>query len=229
LKERPEMADITSDKVSIKMKPVPGYLDPSGDFAAGGYEVQMGSDTPPKKEKQSGGDAFTYANGIGPMLMNGCYKSNYSKGDPCYASKRMSTKCLDQIEAANYVGVGFDGTGEYTHASRKKSLVQRTCAAKSTYHGEDVPDSMNVFGIYDTACNGRSYDSLEARSQFQRDQSDMGSNEDLLKYKGGSNTKVKASIGWGSVSGGVSSKSHGNKSKFSFFFSCLSCLFNFFI
>merc|ERR1711890_96733 len=102
--------------------------------------------------KKSGGQAFTYPAGIGPMLMNGCFGTGYKRGDPCFQVKQVTTLCLNMIEGANYVGVGFDGTGSYNHASRKKSLIQRQCAAKSTYQGEDLPDTMNVFGIYDTGC-----------------------------------------------------------------------------
>jgi len=36
------------------------------------------------------------------------------------------------IDGAAFMGVGFDGRGEYSPESRKMSIVQRSCAGKST-------------------------------------------------------------------------------------------------
>ena len=41
---------------------------------------------------------------------------------------------------------------------------------------------MNVFGIYDTACTGISFETLEARSKHQRYEAKMGENKDFLAY-----------------------------------------------
>ena len=38
----------------------------------------------------------------------------------------------NQIDGAAFIGVGFDGRGEYSPESRKMSIVQRDCSAKST-------------------------------------------------------------------------------------------------
>ena len=110
------------------------------------------------------------------MLVNGCWGKQYNIGDPCYAVKRLESKCSNMMEAATYIGVGFDGTGSYTHASRRKSLVQRMCVNGGRYQGEDVPDMMNVFGIYDTGCTSQTFDSMEARSDYQRRESKAGNN-----------------------------------------------------
>ena len=125
-------------------------MDLGGEFQNGGMDVKIQDIPGPSKQTTDGGQAFTYPVGLGPMLMNGCFGTDYKKGDPCYSAKRMNTRCNDMMEAASYVGVGFDGTGEYNHAGRKKSLIQRSCAGKSTYQNEDLPDNMNVFGIYDS-------------------------------------------------------------------------------
>ena len=34
---------------------------------------------------------FTYPMGLGGVMMNGCYGSNYQKGDPCYDFKTVSS------------------------------------------------------------------------------------------------------------------------------------------
>lgn len=44
--------------------------------------------------RHGGAQPFIYPMGVGGVLMNGCYGRDYQKGDPCYAAKRMSTKCL---------------------------------------------------------------------------------------------------------------------------------------
>ena len=38
----------------------------------------------------------------------------------------------NMIDGAAFMGVGFDGRGEYSPESRKMSIVQRSCAGKST-------------------------------------------------------------------------------------------------
>lgn len=89
------------------------------------------------------------------------------------------------------IGVGFDGPGYYTHASRRKSLVQRICANKRTYQGEDVPDAMTIFGVYDTGCSSRTHDSMAARSDFLRKESKAGNNKNFLT---GTSEDTKASF-----------------------------------
>jgi len=212
LKERPDQVDLTSAGVEIKLKNEKGYVDLGGEFQAGGMDLKIQNIQSKAPSKSGdGGQSFTYPVGIGPMLMNGCFGTGYKIGDPCYAAKRLNTKCLNMIESANYVGVGFDGTGAYNHAGRRKSLIQRSCAAKSTYQGEDLPDTMNVFGIYDTGCTGKSYETLEARSQSQRAQAKMGENKDFLSYNEGSSFSAEASLGFFSVDASTKYSSHSNK------------------
>ena len=126
LKERPDAVDLGTAGVQIDLKNDKGYLDLGGEFQGGDMHVKIQNIETPERETRSGGDAFAYPAGIGPMLINGCYGTDYKIGDPCYAAKRNSEKCLDMIEAAGYIGVGFDVvTGGYTHAGRRKSLIQR--------------------------------------------------------------------------------------------------------
>ena len=176
--------------IEVKMKHDKGYLDLGGEFQDGGSDIKIQEISRGGQEKQSGGNAYSYPAGIGPMLINGCFGQDYKKGDPCYTAKIMNTKCLNMIEAANFIGVGFDGVGDYTHANRRKSLIQRVCANKGTYQGEDVPDTMNVFGVYDTDCNSRTHDSMAARSEYLREKSNAGNNKNFLT--GSSGTKASA-------------------------------------
>ena len=41
----------------------------------------------------------------------------------------------DLIDGAAFIGVGFDGRGDYSPESRKMSIVQRVCAGKVKYVG----------------------------------------------------------------------------------------------
>ena len=46
------------------------------------------------EEKNTGEQPFAYPMGVGGILMNGCYGTNYQKGDPCYDFKTASSFCL---------------------------------------------------------------------------------------------------------------------------------------
>ena len=199
-------AGMSSEGVEIKIKHDKGYKDEGGEFQDGGANIKIQDIEKPSRDSHSAEESHVYPVGIGPILINGCYGSGYGPGDPCYAYKRLSDKCLDQLEAANYIGVGFDATGGYTHAGRRKSLIQRVCAKKRTYQGEDVPDNMNVFGIYDTGCQGKTFDSLEARSRHQREQSKLSENEDFLKYSSSSITEKEQVTNYWTASGQIKFK-----------------------
>ena len=77
---------------------------PGGEFQDGGSDIKIQEISSGGQAKQSGGNAYSYPSGIGPLIINGCFGNNYKKGDPCYAAKRLNTKCLNMIEAANYIG-----------------------------------------------------------------------------------------------------------------------------
>ena len=77
--------------IEVKMKHDKGYMDLGGEFQDGGSDIKIQEISQGSPEKQSGGDAYTYPAGIGPMLINGCFGNSYKKGDPCYAAKRLNT------------------------------------------------------------------------------------------------------------------------------------------
>ena len=56
--------------------------------------------------------------GAGMVLMAGCYGRNYKKNDPCYKLATPVQRCSELIDAANFIGVGFDITKSYTSESR---------------------------------------------------------------------------------------------------------------
>ena len=51
------------------------------------------TDEDEEPESHTGEQPFVYPMGVGGMLMNGCYGTNYQEGDPCYDFKRMSPVC----------------------------------------------------------------------------------------------------------------------------------------
>ena len=208
LKERPDEVDLGTAGIEIDLKNDKGFMDVGGEFQAGNAHLKIKEIHDVTPQPSSAEEAFYYPSGIGPMVMNGCYGTDYKPGDPCYNSKSNTTKCLDMMEAAGYIGVGFDATGDYTQAGRRKSLIQRVCAGKGSYQGEDVPDNMNVFGIYDTGCSGKTYTDMAARSEYLRTESKLGNNKDLLNYE--KENKGGATHSGGSIGGGNNHESSKN-------------------
>ena len=80
-----------------------------------------------------------WPSGVGMALMNGCYGSNYAPGDPCYMYVRPAENCPNLIDAAGFIGVGFDGRGYYSSDSRKMSIIQRICDAGAAFLDKDIP------------------------------------------------------------------------------------------
>ena len=109
---------------------------------------------------------YAYPMGAGYMMMSGCFGSNYKKGDPCYAALRKVSRCVNQIDSANFIGVGFDITKSYSAESRKKSVVQRTCVNKASFLGAEIPDNMNAYGIYDYSIRTKSFQSAEQYKEY---------------------------------------------------------------
>ncbi|XP_078665847.1 uncharacterized protein LOC144908185 [Branchiostoma floridae x Branchiostoma belcheri] len=123
-------------------------------------EEDPGKDSEPDQSSQP--MAYGYPMGIGSALMNGCFGTGYVPGDPCYNVRDVIPACYNMMEGCGYIGVGFDGRGDYSSASRKKTVVQRNCKNLATYHDEDVPDTMNVHGIFDTEVSSYVFESRES-------------------------------------------------------------------
>eukprot|EP00058_Branchiostoma_floridae_P011904 XP_002597392.1 hypothetical protein BRAFLDRAFT_69323 [Branchiostoma floridae] len=137
-------------------------------FAPPGMKMKVDVEKSPKKQNerdnQSPPPAFSYPMGMGGTLMNGCFGTGYVRGDPCYKAKRPMPPCQSLMEGCNYIGVGFDGRGDYSSTSRRKSVIQRKCLLQKKYHKEEVPDQMNVHGIYDTVVSSQVF---ESRSSYR--------------------------------------------------------------
>ncbi|CAH1226468.1 Hypp105 [Branchiostoma lanceolatum] len=129
-------------------------------------EKDPGKDSEPDQSSQA--MAFSYPMGMGSALMNGCFGTGYVAGDPCYNMKDAIPNCWNMMEGCGYIGVGFDGRGDYSSTSRRKTVIQRNCKNRATYHDEDVPDNMNVHGIFDTEVSSYVFESRAAyRSSLQ--------------------------------------------------------------
>ncbi|KAL9961904.1 hypothetical protein ACROYT_G030940 [Oculina patagonica] len=153
-------------KKEIKLNIVPDKGWKSDDmFVPPGYHLDSTISEEESSPKEAEMTPYAYPAGLGSVLMNGCYGTGYQEGDPCYVAKWKLDACLNMIDGAAFMGVGFDGRGQYSPDSRKMSIVQRSCAGKSTYDDYDVPDTMNVHGIYDTKA---SMVTFESRSEFQK-------------------------------------------------------------
>ncbi|KAJ7356220.1 hypothetical protein OS493_025973 [Desmophyllum pertusum] len=152
-------------KKEIKLDIVPDKGWKSEDmFVPPGYHLDTKISEEESAPKEMEINPFSYPAGLGSVMMNGCYGTGYQEGDPCYVAKWTLDACLNMIDGAAFMGVGFDGRGDYSPESRRMSIVQRSCAGKATYDDYDVPDTMNVHGIYDTKA---SMTTFESRSEFQ--------------------------------------------------------------
>ncbi len=45
-------------------------------------------------EGETGEQPFVYSMGVGGLLINGCFGTNYQPGDPCYEARWKTTLCL---------------------------------------------------------------------------------------------------------------------------------------
>ncbi|XP_035685635.1 uncharacterized protein LOC118422225 [Branchiostoma floridae] len=135
-------------------------------FAPPGMEMKIDVEEDPGEESEpdesSEPMAFSYPVGMGPALMNGCFGTGYVEGDPCWNKMDVIPVCWNMMEGCAYIGVGFDGRGDYSSTSRRKTVVQRNCNNERSYHDEDVPDNMNVHGIFDTDVGSEVYESKQA-------------------------------------------------------------------
>ncbi|XP_077985124.1 uncharacterized protein LOC144439764 [Glandiceps talaboti] len=160
---------------SVDIQPQNGFVSEDM-FAAPAWHIETGINSE-DKGAESNGIAYTYPMGIGPMMMNGCWGTGYQPGDACYQSRVPSkSTCVNKIDGAAIIGVGFDGRGEYSPNSRKMSIIQIKCESLSTYDGYDVPDTMNVHGIYETKTEMMTYkDRDEYTSHLQEEAGVSGS------------------------------------------------------
>ena len=138
---------VKSGAKKISFQRLQGF-DGIDEFEPSGWQVEVDQETTTSNQASQDESPRAWPMGVGMAIMNGCFGRNYGKGDPCYEFSSTVTRCINQIDAANFIGVGFDGRGYYSSESRKKSIIQRVCAGKASFMGRDVPDNMNAFGLY---------------------------------------------------------------------------------
>ncbi|XP_078353422.1 uncharacterized protein LOC144638115 isoform X2 [Oculina patagonica] len=187
--------EFVDQKLEINIEPEKGWKTEDM-FVPAGFHIDAemtGEDEEP--EGEAGEQPFSFPMGVGGVLMNGCYGTGYQPGDPCYEAYDKTTICMSMIDGAAFIGVGFDGRGDYSPESRKMSIVQRDCSGRSTYDDFDVPDTMNVHGVYDTSATMQTFFSREEYQQSLQQQSGMAGS--LFGFYGG----VKKAWGSSSVSG----------------------------
>ncbi|XP_078353427.1 uncharacterized protein LOC144638119 [Oculina patagonica] len=165
--------EFVDSKLDINIEPEKGWKTEDL-FVPPGFHVDAemtGEDEKP--EGEAGDQPFLYPMGVGGMLMNACVGTNYQPGDPCYEAYWETTRCASMIDGAAFIGVGFDGRGDYSPESRKMSIVQRDCSGRSTYDDFDVPDTMNVHGVYDTSATMQTFYSRKEYQQSLQKQAGM--------------------------------------------------------
>ncbi|XP_078357305.1 uncharacterized protein LOC144642195 [Oculina patagonica] len=190
-------SNFLAKEIKLDIMPDKGWSTPDM-FVPPGYHMGASISGSPKVEKEEGEVPYTYApaSGLGYVMMNGCWGKNYTASDPCYNAKWTSSVCQNMIDGAAFLGVGFDGRGEYSPESRKMSIVQRNCKNKATYDSYDVPDTMNVHGIYDTSATMHTF---ESRGEFQKFlQQEAGVSGSVFGFYAG------AKKAWGSSESGAS-------------------------
>ncbi|XP_019621121.1 PREDICTED: uncharacterized protein LOC109467541 [Branchiostoma belcheri] len=166
---------IGSDVKEATLRVIHGRGSNTGDsFSPPDQEVIVEFDHFDDNDEDEGSGGFSpksYPNGLGSVLMNNCFANDYQPDDPCYQAFVQMDGCANVIDGATFLGVGFDGRGEYSTDSRKKSLVQRACNGLQRYKVYTVPDQMTVQGIYDTDVETYSFSSLEEYRSYLEDKS----------------------------------------------------------
>ncbi|XP_078666604.1 uncharacterized protein LOC144908685 [Branchiostoma floridae x Branchiostoma belcheri] len=154
-------------------------------FAPPSEEILMSFKHANKDEQDSSEvwGAVAYSTGLGPVMMNGCFGSNYQPGDPCHGAFVTLDACSNIIDGATFLGVGFDGRGEYSTDSRKKSLIQRYCQRLQRYKKYAVPDTMTVQGIYDTDVETYTFSSMDEYRQYLEEKSAVTSTKAMFQQE----------------------------------------------
>ncbi|XP_035667450.1 uncharacterized protein LOC118410076 [Branchiostoma floridae] len=193
-------------------------------FVPAGYEIshryQYADEEEDEQDAMGPSSAYSYPTGLGPVMMNGCFGTAYEPGDPCYDSKIPQTNCPSLIDGATFLGVGFDGRGEYSADSRKRSIIQRSCNNLQTYEDYEVPDSMTVQGVYDTDVESNTFSSMEGYRQYLEQKAAVTSatamfQEELNKASGYGAVGGAFGLGW-SAGGGAASQNGGRSESSNF-------------
>ena len=95
----------------------PGF-DGTDEWQPPGWSYKVEKDDRDQPQGEDAGPPMGYPLGVGNVMMSGCFGSGYKEGDPCYDTLWMTEKCIDQLDSANFIGVGYDITKTYSAESR---------------------------------------------------------------------------------------------------------------
>eukprot|EP00058_Branchiostoma_floridae_P016400 XP_002601888.1 hypothetical protein BRAFLDRAFT_124580 [Branchiostoma floridae] len=165
------------------INPVQEHVDAASAHVRGGRLCRRCHRSDDEQDTSEGGIPQAYPHGLGPIMMNGCFGSGYAEGDPCYEAFTPIEACANIIDGATFLGVGFDGRGEYSSDSRKKSLVQRSCNGLQGYKEFHVPDQMTVQGIYDTLAETFTFSSMDEYRFYLEEKSAMTSAKGVFQQE----------------------------------------------
>lgn len=87
--------DTIHSQIKLDIMPDKGWSTPDM-FVPPGYHMGASISDTEQTEKEHGEQPFNYAPnmGLGYVMMNGCYGTNYTPSDPCYNAKFASPICL---------------------------------------------------------------------------------------------------------------------------------------
>ncbi|CAH1268604.1 CLEC4M [Branchiostoma lanceolatum] len=212
------LAGVGGDVEEARVQLIHGRGTNTGDtFSPAGYELRLDFERDDDDDGDDGKDDSSeglspkfYPSGVGPMMMNGCFGTNYQIGDPCYDAFVPLEACADIIDGATFLGTGFDGRGEYSTASRKKSLIQRSCDGLQGYKKFHVPDIMTVQGIYDTDVETYTFSDMEEYRSYLEDKSAVTSAKAIFQQE---MNKAQGHLGGGGAFGLLYSAGGGTSSQ----------------
>ena len=147
--------------------------------------------------------------GVGMAMMNGCYLTGYQPGDPCYAFARASKRCIDLLDGAQFIGVGFDGRGFYSADSRKMSIVQRVCERKFKFMGKHVPDIMAAYGLWDYGVNTETFQDAKQYVRYLQEKAGSAETETMFQAEAEAFQRSRSSGGNFGVIGAIAGAALG--------------------
>ncbi|XP_078578146.1 uncharacterized protein LOC144863058 [Branchiostoma floridae x Branchiostoma japonicum] len=176
------------EEADVRVLPISRGDNMGNTFVPAGYEISHKYHYADERDDEQDSStqqfsAFSYPTGLGPVLMNGCFGTGYVNGDPCWEAKIPRESCPDLIDGATFLGVGFDGRGEYSADSRKRSIVQRSCNGLQTYKDHEVPDTMTVQGVYDTDVESNTFSSMEGYREYLEQKSAVTSAKAMFQQE----------------------------------------------
>ena len=99
--------------MEINIEPNKGW-NTDNSFVPPGFHIASEMIDEGKKSKGEAGDQpYAYPMGVGGMIMNGCFGTNYQAGDPCYEARRKTTICTVSNTTLYAVRISDETQGEW--------------------------------------------------------------------------------------------------------------------